>query len=375
MGEALMPYARPTLTDLRQQVVQDIQNGGIPGVVTLMRFSVLWVIAMAQAGLAHLHYGYLDWISKQAVPWTATDENLEAWGALKSVYRKEAATATGSIAFTISEDADIPAGTAIVAGGVDVVTTADSVISGTTATVQCTASEAGAAANIALGAIATLSSPIAGVQTTGTVTIAFTGGADEEDDESLRDRIMAAYAKGGENGSSADYVAWAEAVSGVTRAWVNPLGAGAGTVVVYVMLDSVRSTYGGFPQGSDGAASAEGRYQVATGDQLLVANAIYAEQTVTALVIVCSPVAQAVNFVVSDLGDDNTSDNQASITSALQDMFRRLSSPGGTIHPNYWNEAIAAIGLDQFNVTSPSVPVVAVSTGSMPVLGTVEFAA
>ncbi|AQS86236.1 hypothetical protein A0U92_03650 [Acetobacter aceti] len=369
-----MPYARPTLTDLRQLVVQDIQNGGIPGVVTLMRFSVLWVIAMAQAGLAHLHYGYLDWISKQAVPWTATDEDLEAWGALKSIYRKEAARATGAIAFTISSDADIPVGTAIVAGGVDVVTTADSVISGTTATVSCAASEAGASGNVALGAVATLSSPIAGVQTTGTVAIAFTGGADDEEDDNLRDRIMAAYAKGGENGSSADYVSWAEAVSGVTRAWVNPLGAGAGTVVVYVMLDSARSADSGFPQGTDGAASAESRYQAATGDQLLVANAIYTKRPVTALVIVCSPVAQTVNFVVSDLGNDNTSDNQASITAALQDMFRRLSAPGGTIHPNYWNEAIAAIGLDQFNVTSPSVPVSASSTGSMPVLGTIEFA-
>lgn len=369
-----MPYARPTLTDLRQQVVQDVQNGGIPGVITLLRFSVLWVLAMVQAGLAHLHYGYLDWISKQAVPWTATDEWLEAWGALKSIYRKEAATATGSIAFTISSNADIPIGTSIIAGGVTVITTSDSVISGTTATVACAASEAGASGNIALGAIATLSSPIAGVQTSGTVTVAFTGGADQEEDEDLRDRIMAAYAKGGANGSSADYVGWAEAVAGVTRAWVNPLGAGAGTVVVYVMLDSVRSANGGFPQGTDGAAAAESRYQAATGDQLLVANAIYTERPVTALVIVCAPIAQAVNFTVSDLGDDNTSDNQAAITSALQDMFRRLSAPGGTIHPNYWNEALAAIGLDQFNVTSPSAPVVASSTGSMPVLGTVEFA-
>ncbi|MBV1835664.1 baseplate J/gp47 family protein [Acetobacter estunensis] len=370
-----MAYARPTLTELRQQALQDVQNGGIPGVTKLLRFSVLYVLSMVLAGLTHLTYGYLDWIAKQAVPWTATDEWLEAWGALKSVYRKAATTSSGQIAFPVSGNADIPVGTEIVADGVAVVTTSDSVISNGIATVSCAAQSAGANGNIAAGAIATLSSPVPGVQTSGTVTVAFTGGADEEADEDLRTRIMAAYAKGGESGDEADYIGWAEDVAGVTRAWVNPLGAGAGSVVVYVMFDTVRAADGGFPQGADGAATAEMRYTTAAGDQLLVANALYDVRPVTALVVVCSPIAQPVSFVIADLGDDNTSDNQAAITDALTDMFRRLSAPGGTIHPNYWNEALAAIGLSTFNVTSPSAPVVADNVGSMPILGTVSFSA
>lgn len=75
-----MPYARPTLTQLRQQALQDVLDGGIPGVSAVLRFSVLYVLSMTLAGLAWLHYGYLDWIAKQAVPWTATDEWLAAWG-------------------------------------------------------------------------------------------------------------------------------------------------------------------------------------------------------------------------------------------------------------------------------------------------------
>nr|WP_242010522.1 baseplate J/gp47 family protein [Acetobacter musti] len=332
-------------------------------------------MSVVLAGLAHLHYGYLDWIAQQSVPWTATDEYLEAWGALKGIYRKPATVASGQISFVVTTGADIPSGTALVVDGVDVITTADSVVSGTTAILACAAASAGAAGNIALGAVATLSSPVAGVQTTGTVSVAFTGGADEEIDSDLRTRIMAAYAKGGESGSEADFVEWAEAVPGVTRAWANPLGFGAGSVVVHVMFDTARSAEGGFPQGTDGARAGDDRYAAATGDQLLVANALYENQPVESLVIVCSPVAQPVSFVIADLGDDNTSDNRAEIEAALTDMFRRLSAPGGTIHPNYWNEAIAAIGLSQFNVTTPAAPVTAANVGSMPVLGTVEFSA
>ena len=50
-----MPYARPTLTQLRQQAVQDVVNGGIPGVVALLRFSVLYVLCMVLGGLAWRH--------------------------------------------------------------------------------------------------------------------------------------------------------------------------------------------------------------------------------------------------------------------------------------------------------------------------------
>ena len=85
-----MPYARPTLTQLRDQALQDIQSGGLPGVDGLLQRAVLRVLAYALAGLSYLHYGYQDWIALQAVPWTAEDEYLEGWAALKSVNRKPA---------------------------------------------------------------------------------------------------------------------------------------------------------------------------------------------------------------------------------------------------------------------------------------------
>ncbi|EON10601.1 baseplate J family protein, partial [Pandoraea sp. SD6-2] len=68
-----MPYQRPTLTELQQQVASDIASN-VQGADPLLRFANLKITGRVQAGLAHLHYGYIDYIAKQAVPWTATGE-------------------------------------------------------------------------------------------------------------------------------------------------------------------------------------------------------------------------------------------------------------------------------------------------------------
>lgn len=371
-----MPYARPTLTTLRQQAVQDVQNGGISGVTKLLRFSVLYVLAMVLAGLSHLHYGFLDWISKQSVPWTAEGEYLEAWGGLKRITRKAATIASGSVTFAVSGTANIPAGTEFQAsGGISLVATGDSVTSGAATVVACSTTAAGAVGNLAVGTAVILSSPVEGVQTTGAVSAAFSGGADQEEDYALRTRIMKAFQDGGSNGNDADYERWATAVSGVTRAWAVSNGAGAGSVVVYVMLDNVRSAAGGFPVGTNGAAAGEDRYTTATGDQLIVADALYPERPVTALVVVASPAAQPVDFSIGYLGDNNTPANQGAIKSALADMFVRLADPTGatTIYPNAWDEALGALDLAQFGVISPVAPIMPMGVGYLPTLGNVVF--
>lgn len=369
-----MPYARPTLTDLRQQALQDILDGGITNVSAVLRFSVLSVLCYALAGLAYLHYAYLDWIAQQAVPWTATDEYLESWGALKGVTRKAATAASGSVAFNVTGDGTITAGTGIaLAGGLMAVTTSDSTTSGSVATAPATCSTTGSAGNLAAGNLATLSSPVAGIQTVGQVATAFVGGADIEEEQAFRSRVMLAWQGDGENGKKQDYIDWALAVPGVTRAWANPLGFGAGTVVVYIMLDDANVGNKGFPNGTNGACSSDTRYATATGDQLNVANALYQSQPVDALVIVCSPVAQPVDFIISDLGAGNTIANQTLMTAALTDMFLRLSKPGGTIHPNDWDEALSAISLSTFNVSEPTGPVTGGNAAAMPMLGTITF--
>ena len=254
-----MPFTRPTLTDLRGEAAADI-SANLPGADALLRFSNLKVLGDVIAAMANGQYGFLDWIALQAVPFTATGEFLEGWAALKGITRQAATPATGPVQFTGTNGAIIPAGTNVVRGDGETYTTnADATVVGTTATVMVTDTTPGAAGNAAAGVIMTLGSAVPNVQSGGVTTANLTGGADVQTDASLRTEMLQAYAAPAQGGDLADYVTWALAVPGVTRAWNAGPGVGAGTVQVYVMLDAAESAFGGFPQGANGVAANETR--------------------------------------------------------------------------------------------------------------------
>lgn len=377
-----MPFLRPTLTDLRDQVQQDINASPI-GLTGFLRNAIVPILAWAQAGLAYLHYAYLDWIAKQAVPWTATDEFLFGWAALKGIYQKDATAAAGSVTFTGS--GSILAGALVNrADGAQFTVTATTTVTSGGTVVPVTAVTAGSAGNTTSGTTMKLASPIPGIATTG-VAGTITGGADQETQDALRTRMLQAYASPPQGGAMNDYVEWAGQVAGVTRVWITPQGMGDGTVNVFFMMDEAEAAYNGFPQGTNGVAAAETRAAAATGDQLAVANWIYPLRPVTALVYATAPTPQAINFTITNLGTANTSTNQAAITAALTDMFLRLGNVGGTvdpatgdawplIEPNDWYAAVNAVpGLTTFDITGPTGPITA-NTGALPVLGTITFA-
>jgi uncharacterized phage protein gp47/JayE len=362
-----MPFERPSLSDLRGQVAQDI-GSALPGTDPLLRFSNLNIMAMVQAGLAHLHYGYLDWIAQQATPFTATSEFLEAWGSMKNVHRNPATQAAGTVQFTGTNGAVIFAGTQLVRGdGKTFTTTATATVAGGSASVAAKsdadpAGLLGAFGNTGAGSTMSLGQAVAGVQSTGTVTAAFTGGADLESDASLRTRVLLAYQNPPHGGDADDYKNWALEVSGVTRAWCVPNGFGAGTVLVYVMLDDAQAVNGGLPQGTNGVAAGEPRDTVATGDQLTVANHIFPLQPVTALVYVLAPATQNVAFTISGIASASA-DTKAAISQAITDVFRQystISDGSTTVQLSYIESAIAAIpNTAGFVITNPTSNIVA----------------
>ena len=385
-----MPYSRPTLTALRTQVLQQInaaqitdQNGTV--LIALLQRAVLRVLANATAGMSYEHYGYLDWIALQAVPWTATDEFLDGWANLKGVYREIATATQWSVTFTGT--VSIPVGTSIIrsSDGYAFTVTAAGTVSGSSVTVPIIATIAGSAGNGDAGTQFQMGNPISGVSATSTASTQTTAGTDVETDDSLRTRMLAAYASPPQGGAASDYIQWALSVPGVTRAWIAPLSQGAGSVTVYTMFDTVEAAYGGFPQGVNGLATAETRATAATGDQLTVANAIFPLRPVTALVYSDAPTAAPQAFAIADLGSNNTAAMQASISAALTGMFLQYGNVGGTINPtssaawpaippSAWYAALEAIpGLTQFEVTSPTAPIT-VTAGQLPTLGTVTFA-
>src|SRR6185312_7669818 len=178
-----MPYTRQTLSQLENQVAQDI-SGSLQGSDPLLRFSNLKIMGKVQARMSNLQLGYIDWIAKQTNPFTAEDEYLEAWAGLKNVFRKPATSASGQATFTGTEGVTIPAGTTLVRGdGVTSTTAADVVVTGGAAIVTATVTadptgQTGEFGNADIGTTMSLSQAIDGVQVNGTVSTAFTGGVD-----------------------------------------------------------------------------------------------------------------------------------------------------------------------------------------------------
>lgn len=268
-----MPFLRPSFSALREQAKQDITSG-IAGIGGLLPISLIGTLAYVQAGFSHLHYEYLDWIAKQSVPYTATGEHMEAWSNLKGIIRKSATSATGTVTFT-GTSGTIPQGSQLVrADGVTYLTTAEGTLSLGTATVPVQAVLEGETGNAGPGITLTLSTLVPGVASAATTATALVGGADTEDDASLRSRMLIRYAQPPQGGNEHDYVDWCLAVPGVTRAWCRPNGAGAGTVVIYACKDDSAHA-NGFLTGTTGVAAQETRATPATGDQLAIANYLY----------------------------------------------------------------------------------------------------
>lgn len=393
-----MPYSRPTLATLRARAAADITSS-LKGADGLLRFSNLNTLAKACAGYAHEHYGYLDYISLQCTPYTATDVFLEAWGALKNIFRKAATAATGSVTFSnCTPNTALPNGTLLARGdGYQYITTSAGVVA-SNGTVTVTAQAVlpaidpinnptgnGAAGNCDQGTVLTLQASISGIQSNGMAAIEFSGGADVEKDDQLSVRILLAFQNPPQGGAVGDYVNWALAIAGVTRAWCAPNGFGTGTVVVYAMLDVSEAAHNGFPQGTNGISQYDlgpggtPRGIVATGDQLTIANGIIDEQPVTALVYACAPTANVINFTISGIGTPPAA-TQAAIQSAIDNVFLTEGSPTPTAQGSSPNvnldlieTAIAAItGTDGFVISLPSGNIPNV-LGQLPVRGTITW--
>jgi len=380
-----MPFKRPTLTELRQQNRLYLETE-LEGTGTVLKNSNLAVLADADAGMAHLHNAYLDYIALQTTPFTSTDEYLAGWGAMKKVYRKAASAAT-SPAFTIQGVAKttLSAGSLLNrSDGVQYRTTADittdasgsgsgpveALLSDPTADV----SGGGAKGNAPAGTVLTLDVNVPGLHTSGTLASAATGGADIEDEEDFRQRVLLAYQNPPQGGSDADYKSWALAVSGVTRAWVKRRIMGAGTVGVYIMTDNATAS-GGFPTGSDGVSSLEPYYAVkASGDQGRVADHIFPLQSDTAIVWVCSPLKKQVDFVINGISQA-ASTTVASIAAAIDSVFFEGGNPDGTgkIYLSDLNKAIGDVdGTTGYVLIQPAANIV-LGTGELPVRGKVTY--
>ncbi|WP_288806489.1 baseplate J/gp47 family protein [uncultured Novosphingobium sp.] len=377
-----MVFSRPTLTSLRSQVAADIA-AGLPGLNALLRYNNLNILGDVEAGLVDGCYGYLDWITQQSVPFTSEDEFLEGWAALKGVTRKPAVAATGNVTLN-GTGGIVPAGTALTrSDGANFTVDADVELVGGVAVVAVTAIATGAASNTVLGTTLSLAAAISGVNSLGTVSAAISGGSDVERDDDLRTRMITEYSRPASGGSANDYVNWALSIPGVTRAWCERNVFGSGTVGVLFMMDDVRAEHGGFPQGTNGVASAETRGTPATGDQLIIANALFELQPVGPIVFGRACTANTVNLTIAGIADA-TDTTKTAIAAAFAAALLSTAIPGGSTPLSAIEGKIAAVsGATGFVITAISASAGAVTPGptgnissnlgALPVAGNITY--
>lgn len=356
-----MPFARPTLEDLINRVATDIASR-LPGMsYSLLRRSLAGALARAEAGAVHSLYGYLDFISRQAIPDTAEDEFLLRWVSIwLPEGRKPATFAAGSNAVQVSGVAGstVLDGTKFVrADGIQFESVGDVVLSGSTALVSVEAITPGALSNTGAGVSLTLFQPVEGISSTAVVVDpGISGGNDEETLSALKARLIRRIQQPPQGGSKADYETWALEVPGVTRAWVKPLYLGAGTVAVFIA--------------NDNAVTAP----IPDAGTVIAASAYIKERApVTADVYVFAPTSFpiAINAKLSP----NNSATQAAALAELRDLFFRDAEPGGTILLSKIREAISiASGVLDSQVTAPASNTTA-PAGSIPTLGAVTWSA
>lgn len=350
-----MTFARPTLSELIERARSDFETR-LPGADARLSRSALDVFVRMHAGAAAGLYGYLDFMARQLMPDTAEGEYLARWAAIWGKRRKAAVAARLTVTATGANGSTIPAGTGLQrADGAGFTVLADATIAAGTAAVTVEAAAAGLASTTAIGSQLTFTSPVVGVNAQVTVASLDTAGADEEPDDELLARLLDRIQQPPLGGTGNDYVQWALAQAGVTRAWAYGAWLGAGTVGLTFVMD--------------------GREDIVplTGDVEAVQAALDLLRPVTADLTVFAPAIQPIDFTLRAIPDSPA--NRAAIEAELADFFAREAEPGGTIWLSRVGEAISlAEGEFRHVIEAPGADVT-VAAGTLPVLGTVGWVA
>ena len=361
-----MPWITPTLAEVRG-MVRDAIRAKLPGADAMVPNSVLRIMSDAQGGQCHTNLQYIDWLALQLLPDTAETEWLDRHGDIWLVNsdgttgRKMATLAEGSAMFTGDVGGIIiPLGTQLTGGqntGYETTQVAVTASSQVPVEVPVRALDPGAVGNMTEGDTLGMTANIAGVSGAITV-VTMTGGTDTERDEDLRIRVLQRIRQPPHGGAAHDYVRWALAVPGCTRAWCTPLEMGPGTVTVRVLFDILRKDNDGWPTETDLAA---------------VTNYIDSVRPVAVKDFwVLAPVKQFIDVHIGSLIPDN-SETRGAIEDSLDKMMYSLAAPGQTIFAAWKAQAV----MNTANVVSFTLldwdDDVMASPGHMAVLGDIVY--
>ena len=369
-----MPFSLPALADLRTQFRANFA-ARLAGFASSLRISVAGIMADGMAGGIFAGFRALGWLSRQLFIDSVEAPYLDRRLGNYAFTRIPGSGAAGNMVFSGSANIPIPVDTPMIPAGsltdsngaaLQFITTAAG-NTGSTGTVSLpvVASGPGAVTNFAAGTPMTLVDAISGVLPQVTVDVAgLTGGSDRETDAAFRARGLARIRQPPQGGAAWDYVTWAKAVAGVTRAWCLPLGRGPGTVDVFFVMDGRPSNI------------------PLTADIANVQAAITAARPVTADAKASAPMADALLITITGMLPVSA---QAAVTAQLTALAASIApggvtagdgvsstTPPGLITLTQISAAIQAGGAVFYALTAPTGSV-SFATGHIPAPPTVTY--
>ena len=303
-------------------------------------------------------YVQADWVARQAFPQTAEGEYLDYHAQLRSLERKPALPAQGTVRFTAGEaaqsDRAIPEGTVcMTAGLVRFATTQAAVLPAgeLTVDVPVQALEPGTAGNVSAQTVVSMAVAPMGIASC-TNPQAFAGGADGEGDEELRARILDTFRRLPNGANAAFYEQGALSFDQVAAAAVIPKPRGLGSVDVIV------STLAGTP-----------------GEELLEQLQDYFEQRreIAVDVQVKAPTPVTVNVAVQVKAKGGWDKTQVldQVEETLESWFDGKLLGQDVLLARLGSLIYGCDGVENYAVSAPAADL-AVDADELPVLGTLS---
>ena len=231
-----MDFSRPTLKTLGHRIQSDLA-AELELKVPFPKASILSALSFSLAGVTHLIYERIDSLVNQLYPDTATGESLKRIAGLFGVYPRGKTRASFFVKFQGDPGTLIPKKTSLTSlSEIQYVTEEEGRVGGQDVWVSST--QEGSQGNVEPGSTLTLLSSIAGVKKEAEVlSFGYSIGFDEEEEESLRLRLLHHLRNPGQGGNRSDYIQWAQSVSGVGRVWITALPNSLTLVLSFLTVD------------------------------------------------------------------------------------------------------------------------------------------
>jgi len=346
------------------QAIRGAFRQHLPGTDTALKNNFVTVVTKVLAGMSQEFELRMAFVARQIFARTASLSFLLLHAADVGIFRKPAAPASGVIEGTGEPNKVYSAGIRFVSGNNTYISTSPAQTSPSGVVVFSVAAEdKGSVTNRAAGGLLALSAP--GLEPTlgsdffvGAAGIG--GGADIEDIEDLRARVLFRKANPPGAGKLSDYERIVRDVPGVLKAWAYRDGVTPSFVAVFFLFD-----------GRPNRIPTEG-------DKLVVQAALDAQRLIRVNdSVVEPPTPDPLNPVIANLTTDSA-DVRARIAAAIDAVLYEKARPGVAgdvfwLSRSWIAEAISAVAGEDSHVLNWPLDDLPYTAGRYPVVGTISF--